>query len=75
MIGATELLFMPFFIQYFEKIQTESGFAPLLELQAAQQRVMFSRVMIFASLIICSQEAIAFREPLRGTTLCNLTPQ
>jgi len=44
-------------------IQTESSFVPLLELHDAQHLAMFSRVMILASLMMCSHVAMDFRDP------------
>ncbi len=51
---------MPLFLQYLEFIHSESLLVPLLELQATQQRAMFSLVIILASLIICSHDACVF---------------
>jgi hypothetical protein len=66
-ICATVVSSIPRATQYFDRSQTERDFCPLLELQAEQQRAMFSRVMIRASLMMCSQVAAAFRELPRGT--------
>jgi hypothetical protein len=56
---ATVSLVMPRFLQYVDCNQRERSFAPLLELQGAQHRAMFSRVTMRASLMICSQVATA----------------
>jgi hypothetical protein len=58
-------------LQYLELSQSMSSFAPLLELHAMQQRAMFSLEIIFASLTMCSHEALDFLVP----QLPNLTPQ
>lgn len=70
--GATVVTLIPRAKQYFDCNQTDSFFCPLLALQPQQQRAIFSRVMIVASLIICSQLAADFRDTCAGV---NLIPQ
>lgn len=55
MMGATESFDIPRSTQYFDCNQTESCFCPLLALHPRQQRAIFSFVIIFASLMMCSQ--------------------
>ena len=71
-IGATVVILMPRAKQYFDCNQTDNFFCPLLALQPQQQRAIFSRVMIVASLIMCSQLAADFRVTCGGV---NLIPQ
>lgn len=54
-ISATVSQLIPRRLQYGEAIQSASDRAPLLELHERQQSAMFSRVMILASLTMCSQ--------------------
>jgi hypothetical protein len=63
-IGATVSFDIPRSRQYFDCNHTESCFCPLLELHPRQQRTMFSLVMIFSSLMMCSQLAADFGETL-----------
>jgi len=63
---------MPLDKQYFDSSHTESRFWPLLELQPQQQSAIFSRVMMEASLMMCSQLAAVLRDRLAGV---NATPQ
>jgi hypothetical protein len=44
----------------FDSNHAESCFCPLLALHPQKQRAMFSLVMIYSSLIICSQLAADF---------------
>ena len=53
----TVLGVMPLSLQYVDLIQSDNLLVPLLELHATQQRAMFSVVMIFASLTMCSHVA------------------
>jgi len=69
---ATVSLFIPFSLQYFEFIHSESVFVPLLELQATQHRVIFSLVIILASFIMCSHDACVFLDCFDDP---NLIPQ
>ncbi|MDR2165371.1 MAG: hypothetical protein LBO79_07100 [Zoogloeaceae bacterium] len=64
MIVATDSFVIPRSWQYFDRNHAESCFFPLLALHPQQQRTMFSLVMIFPSLIICSQLAADFLETL-----------
>jgi hypothetical protein len=54
---ATDSFEMPCSWQYFDCNHTESCFCPLLALHPQQQSAMFSLVMIFSSLMMCSQLA------------------
>ena len=63
-IGATVSGVMPRSWQYLVWSQTESCFCPLLALQPRQQRVIFSLVIILASLMMCSQLAEALADSL-----------
>ena len=63
-IGATASLVIPRSWQYLEVSHSESGFCPLLALQPRQQSAMLSRLMIFSSLMMCSQLAAALTETL-----------
>ena len=71
-IWATVSGFMPRSLQYLDWNQSDSRFCPLLALHPRQQRTMFSLVIIFASLIICSQLAADFADIFAGV---NSTPQ
>jgi hypothetical protein len=71
-IGATLPAFMPLAKQYFDSSHTDSLFWPLLELQPQQQSAIFSRVMMEASLMMCSQLAADLRDTLAGV---KATPQ
>lgn len=64
-IGATDSFDIPRCWQYFECNHTESCFCPLLALHPRQQSTIFSLVMIFSSLIMCSQLAADFMETLK----------
>jgi hypothetical protein len=59
--GATVSPEIPREVQYLEASHTVSSLVPLLELHDAQQRAMFSRVTMRASLTMCSQVARAPR--------------
>lgn len=63
-IGATVFFAIPCSWQYFDCNHTESCLCPLLALHPQQQRAMFSLVMIFSSLMMCSQLAADFFEIL-----------
>lgn len=52
---------MPRVLQYFESSQPARVFCPLLALQPMQHRTMFSRVMILASLMMCSHDGLLLR--------------
>lgn len=54
--GATVPSQMPRERQYRDSSRSSSGFAPLLALQPMQQRAIFCRVTILASLTMCSQD-------------------
>lgn len=71
-IGATDSFDIPRSKQYFDCNHTESCFCPLLELHPRQQSTMFSLVMIFSSLMMCSQLAADFGETLEEV---NCVPQ
>lgn len=64
MIGATVSGVMPRSWQYLVFSHSDSVFCPLLALHPQQQRVMFSLVMMLASLIMCSQLGVDFRDTL-----------
>jgi hypothetical protein len=66
MIGATDAGVIPRSAQYFVSNQTESGFCPLLALHPQQQSAMFSLLMMFSSLTMCSQLAADFLATLAG---------
>jgi hypothetical protein len=63
-IEATNPFDIPRSRQYFDCNHTESCFCPLLALHPRQQSTMFSLVMIFSSLMMCSQLAADFGETL-----------
>jgi hypothetical protein len=63
-IGATDSFDISRSVQYLDCNHSESGFCPLLELHPQQQRAMFSLVIIFSSLMICSQLAADFFDTL-----------
>jgi hypothetical protein len=63
-IGATDSFDISRSWQYFDRNHTESCFCPLLELHPRQQSAMFSLVMIFSSLMMCSQLAADLGETL-----------
>ena len=63
---------MPSEAQYLDRSHADNGFAPLLELHPMQQRAMFARVTIVASLTMCSQEGLRRRS---GAMLLNSAPQ
>jgi len=63
-IGATDSFDIPRSWQYFDRNHTESWRWPLLELHPRQQSAMFSLVMIFSSLMMCSQLAADLGETL-----------
>jgi len=71
-IGATDSFVIPRSLQYFDCNHTESRFCPLLELHPQQQSAMFSLVMIFSSLMMCSQLAADFLDTLDAV---NAMPQ
>jgi hypothetical protein len=71
-IGATVVGLIPRSLQYFECSQTDSFFCPLLALHPQQHKAIFSMVIIFASLMMCSQLAAVFLETLVDL---NRTPQ
>jgi len=56
MIGATVCRVMPWCPQYLELSQTARSLVPLLALHPMQHKAMFSRVTMFSSLMMCSQE-------------------
>jgi hypothetical protein len=74
-IAATVCAVTPRCLQYGDSNQTASGLAPLLELQPAQHRAMFSLVTMRASLMMCSQVATALREMLESAAFAMSTPQ
>ncbi|ASM55934.1 hypothetical protein PNIG_b0322 [Pseudoalteromonas nigrifaciens] len=55
---------MPRSLQYFDSSQSDNVFWPLLALQPRQHNAIFSRVMMEASLIMCSQLADALADTL-----------
>lgn len=63
-IGATDSFVIPRSWQYLDFNHIESCFCPLLALHPQQQRAIFSLVMIFSSLMMCSQLAADFFETL-----------
>ncbi len=65
-IGATASLAMSRSRQYLDCSQVDNFFCPLLALQEQQQSAIFSRVIILASFIMCSQLAHVFFETLAG---------
>ena len=70
--GATAPSQMPRERQYLDCSHFSSGFAPLLALQPIQQRAIFCRVTILASLTMCSQDG-RFRRSVESGR--NSTPQ
>jgi hypothetical protein len=70
--AATDSEEIPRALQYVESSQVARRFVPLLALQEMQHRAMFSRVMIRASLTMCSQEGLWRRA---GGSATNSTPQ
>lgn len=63
--AATVLAEMPRNLQYFEESHASRVLAPLLALQPMQQSAMLARVMMRASLMMCSQLARLERGPSR----------
>src|SRR5688572_4132290 len=70
--NATESPVMPRVVQYFDWSHSARLFVPLLALHPTQHLAMFSRVMIRASLIMCSHEGLSRR---LAACAANSTPQ
>jgi hypothetical protein len=71
-MGDTDDLQMLFLLQYWDCNHSDSVFWPLLALQPQQHNAILSRLIIDASLIICSQLAAVFLHICTGV---NSTPQ